>query len=126
MHGKSVLKTRLFEQLSFYGVGEWVECFLSVFTVVIYSLLMTNLGTLFVKRRTGFLTYADDPKVSGIIRDVTVNLLLATTRRLDRDACFDTTTIIQGLKIIFDVLLQRVSSRPIRKLVRYLNAIKSQ
>lgn len=94
MHGKSVLKTRLFEQLSFYGVGEWVECFLSVFTVVIYSLLMTNLGTLFVKRRTGFLTYADDPKVSAIIRDVTVNLLLARTRRLDRDAYFGTTTII--------------------------------
>lgn len=108
------------------GWGSGLSVFLSVFTVVIYSLLMTNLGTLFVKRRTGFLTYADDPKVSGIIRDVTVNLLLATTRRLDRDACFDTTTVIQGLKIIFDVLLQRVSSRPIRKLVRYLNAIKSQ
>ena len=42
--------------------------------VVIDSLLTANLGTLFVKRRTGFLTYADDPKVSVIIRDGAVNL----------------------------------------------------
>ena len=36
---------------------------LSACTVYVDSLLKTNLGTLFVKRRTGFLSYADDPKV---------------------------------------------------------------
>lgn len=52
--------------------------------VVIDSLLTANLGTLFVKRRTGFLTYADDPKVSVIIRDGAVNLLFAGIRKFDK------------------------------------------
>ena len=67
---------------------------MSVFTVNIHSLLTANLGTLFVKRRTGFLTYADDPKVSATIRDSTMNLLSARTLRLDRGPCFDATIII--------------------------------
>lgn len=41
------------------------EC---IFIVDVYSLLTSNLGTLFVKRRTGFLSYADDPKVSATIK----------------------------------------------------------
>ena len=68
------------------------ECFHGF---VIDSLLTANLGTLFVKRRTGFLTYADDPKVSVIIRDGTVNRLFAGTRKLDKGSCLDATTIIQ-------------------------------
>ena len=62
---------------------------------VIDSLLTANLGTLFVKRRTGFLTYADDPKVSVIICDGTVNRLFAGTRKLDKGSFFDATTTIQ-------------------------------
>ena len=105
--------TRLHKQLSLEGVGVgvgggggWGRYLLtnsSVFTVVILSLLTANQGTLFVKRRTGFLTYADDPKVSVTIRGSAVNLLFARTRRLDRDASYHATTIIQSLKIIFDV-----------------------
>lgn len=43
--------------------------------VVIDSLLMVNLGMLFVKRRIGFLIYVDDFKVSVIICDGVVNFL---------------------------------------------------
>ena len=74
---------------------------MSVFTVIVHSLLTANQGTLFVKRRTGFLTYADDPKVSAAIRGSTVNSLLTRTRRVVRDACFDATTVNHGLKVIF-------------------------
>ena len=58
------------------------------------------------------MTYADDPKVSAAIRGGSMNLLLARTRRLDRDACLNATAIIQSFKRIFDVFLQGVSSRP--------------
>ena len=34
-----------------------------VVVVFFFSLLTASQGTLFVKRRTGFLSYADDPQV---------------------------------------------------------------
>lgn len=64
------------------------------------------------------MTYADDPKVSAIIGDGNVSLLFAGTRKLYGGPCFDATTIMQGLKIIFDVFLQG-TSRKIGNVVRY-------
>ena len=42
-----------------------VSWFFTVVVVIVFffSLLTASQGTLFVKRRTGFLSYADDPQV---------------------------------------------------------------
>lgn len=56
--------------------------------VVIDSLLMVNLGMLFVKRRIGFLIYVDDFKVSVIICDGVVNFLFVGIWKFDKGFLF--------------------------------------